>query len=102
MLTLVKPDLLPYTVMLLRPNSIVSIDDAAGAEYYIANRVLAVDQKAALRAAQDEVYAADLVEYGKTFMRRQEVSARDYELLVMFAGHIDVLAYGFEIPYTTR
>jgi hypothetical protein len=84
-------DVYPYTVVLLRPEYLGDItQERYGQDIYVAF-VVANSMGNALEAAQREVFAADTNE------GLAPVDSEDYLLCVLFEGHHDPKAFGWQV-----
>lgn len=80
----------PYTVVLLRPDYLGEVtQEQYGQDIYVA-LVMAGSVGQAIKAAQQEVFAVD------TKDALAPVYAEDYELCVLFEGHHDPRAFGWQ------
>lgn len=85
-----RQDTYPYTVVLLRPDYLGEVtQEQYGQDIYVA-LVMASSVGHAIKAAQQEVFAVD------TKDALAPVSAEDYKLCVLFEGHHDPRAFGWQ------
>jgi len=86
-----------FTFILRRPQSMFDNGVLIEVEpnlIYVANRIVAETYKEGLRLAREEVFEADLKDFG--FRTMKGVHVASYQMLIAFKGHLDPLMFSFQ------